>query len=326
MLDVNIGQMVEYYWTIGRQTKRTPSEWIAGNAICCVHNGQTIDKRKRGGLITSDDGSFSYSCFNCGFSTSWKPGRLLSTKNKRFLHWLNVSDDDIKKMSFMALKLTDQSKLQVPAVSVPIFSDHSLPDGTRKLDENTPHNILEYVSARRLEHSLDKLYYTSTKPLKNYLIIPLTYNNRIVGWIGRSVLDKSVNRYYVESEPGYVYGICEQRKQDQFVLVTEGIIDALHIRGISVLGSSVNNPQLNIIRSLNKPIILVPDRDTNGSKMVDMALENEWFVSFPDWDNDIKDVSNSVEKYGRLATFKKIMESVCSSKLKAQLKQRIWFN
>ena len=45
--------------------KKTPSGWISFNAPCCVHNGETADKKKRGGIMTSADGTVSYHCFNC---------------------------------------------------------------------------------------------------------------------------------------------------------------------------------------------------------------------------------------------------------------------
>ena len=39
--------------------KKTPSGWISFNAPCCVHNGETADKKKRGGIMASADGTIS---------------------------------------------------------------------------------------------------------------------------------------------------------------------------------------------------------------------------------------------------------------------------
>ena len=58
--------------------KQTPSGWIGFNAPCCVHNGDSADKRQRGGVMTSGEGGFQYHCFNCGFKAGWSPGKLLS--------------------------------------------------------------------------------------------------------------------------------------------------------------------------------------------------------------------------------------------------------
>jgi len=36
--------------------KSTASGWISFNAVCCVHNGHSQDKRGRGGIKTSNQG------------------------------------------------------------------------------------------------------------------------------------------------------------------------------------------------------------------------------------------------------------------------------
>ena len=59
--------------------KRSPSGWYSFNAVCCPHNGEGIDKRSRGGVITEGEG-ISYHCFNCGFTASFTPGRPVSYK------------------------------------------------------------------------------------------------------------------------------------------------------------------------------------------------------------------------------------------------------
>ena len=47
--------------------KKTPSGWLAFNAPCCIHNGEGADRKKRGGIMNSPDGTLSYHCFNCGY-------------------------------------------------------------------------------------------------------------------------------------------------------------------------------------------------------------------------------------------------------------------
>ena len=75
--------------------KATPSGWISFNAVCCHHNGNTMDTRARGGIMITE--GVSYHCFNCGFKASWQPGRPLSVKFKKLLRWLNVEDNIITK-------------------------------------------------------------------------------------------------------------------------------------------------------------------------------------------------------------------------------------
>ena len=84
--------------------KKTPSGWISFNAPCCVHNGETADKKKRGGLMTSADGTVSYHCFNCGFKSSYVIGRKLTYKMRQFMGYIGIPDDTIKKLAIEALR------------------------------------------------------------------------------------------------------------------------------------------------------------------------------------------------------------------------------
>jgi len=67
----------------GKQ-KRTTNGWISFNAVCCHHNGESQDKRSRGGVITNGD-AISYHCFNCNFKTGWQPGRHITFKMRKLL-------------------------------------------------------------------------------------------------------------------------------------------------------------------------------------------------------------------------------------------------
>ena len=84
--------------------KTTPSGWTSFNAPCCIHNGDSADKRQRGGLISNGDEGVSYHCFNCGFKCSWQPGRNLSGKMRRLLQWLGTPDDIIINLHLLLCK------------------------------------------------------------------------------------------------------------------------------------------------------------------------------------------------------------------------------
>lgn len=324
MTEINIGEIVMYYWSIGRRVRHTPSGWTGSNSVCCQHRGFSPDKRGRGGVITSTDGSFAYSCFNCGFKTAWEPGNKINFKCRQLFEWLNIPDDIIRKMSFHALSLSENTKLQTGDIKIITFNKIDLPDDFIKVDENTPLKILSYIAQRRLENHLDELYYSNSSGYKNRLIFPIVYQNKTIGWTGRSVTNSSP-RYLSNQQPGCVYGLDKQRPRDKFVFVTEGLIDAMHIRGVSLLGSSISDSQYELIKRLNKTAILIPDRDKNGKELVNVCLDHGWKISLPEWDLDIKDVSDAVDRYGRLATFISVITGVKSTSLKTQLEIRKWF-
>ncbi len=83
--------------------KPSPQGWLSFNAICCTHNGQSADKRGRGGIKVTEQG-WSYHCFNCSYTASFTLGRTLSFKARRLLGWLGVPDNEIDLLNLESLR------------------------------------------------------------------------------------------------------------------------------------------------------------------------------------------------------------------------------
>jgi hypothetical protein len=123
-----------------------------------------------------------------------------------------------------------------------------------------------------------------------------------------------------------------QRPDSRFVIVVEGAFDAMSIDGVAVLSNECNETQADIIDSLGREVIVVPDFDRHvnkhgrsvwsGSKLVDQAIEYGWSVSFPVWHETCKDVNDAVVKYGRLYTLKTILDAKENSRLKIEIMKR----
>jgi len=82
---------------------------------------------------------------------------------------------------------------------------------------------------------------------------------------------------------------------------------------------------INIGKQFRKHVIVVPDRDEAGQKLVWDSFEAGWSVSMPDWDQDVKDVNDAVCKYGRLHTLYTIIKNAEDSQLKTKLRMKKWF-
>jgi len=117
----------------------------------------------------------------------------------------------------------------------------------------------------------------------------------------------------------------------KFVIVTEGPFDAMAIDGVAVLGNECSELQADIIDSLGREVIVVPDFDRRvikgksvwaGSRLVDQAIEYGWSVSFPIWNETVKDVSAAVQAHGRLFTLKAILAGKQTSRLKIELHKK----
>jgi len=94
--------VVDKFRSLLPKIKNSPSGWMSFNAPCCHHRGHRADTRKRAGIMLSE--GIVYNCFNCKFSTGWKPGSTLSPKFKTLCQWLGASSDTIKELTFEALK------------------------------------------------------------------------------------------------------------------------------------------------------------------------------------------------------------------------------
>ena len=160
---------------------------------------------------------------------------------------------------------------------------------------------------------------------RDRLIIPFYYEKRIVGWTARTITPDKQPKYLTESQPGYVYGLDEQSPNKIFVILVEGPVDAIHVDGCALTGSEINDQQAILINRLNKDVIVVPDRDPAGSKLIEAAIERGWGVSMPNWGPGIKDVGDAVSKYGRLYTLYSIASAAESSPLKIRLRAKKWF-
>jgi len=122
-----------------------------------------------------------------------------------------------------------------------------------------------------------------------------------------------------------VYGLDDQTYNKVFAIVCEGQIDAIHIEGCALGGSEISDQQSMLLNRLQKDIIVVPDRDKAGSKLVERAIELGWHVSLPTWPDDINDIGDAVDKYGRLYTLHSIASEATDSALKIRLKAKKWF-
>ena len=309
--------------------KTTPSGWTSFNAPCCHNNGNTVDKRGRGGLISEGD-TVSYHCFNCGYKASWQPGRAVSDKLRKLLQWLNCSDDIITKLTFDVMRINDGVEVAERVLDIPTFDTVPLPPNSVKIASITEFNkfsitVLEYMAARNLNLDDTDYYWSDSLAYRDRLIIPFYYEKRIVGWTARTITPDKKPKYLNEQQPGFVYGLDEQNFNKVFCIVVEGPVDAIHIDGCAIGGSEINDQQAMLINKLGKDIIVVPDRDKAGSKLVEQAIENGWGVSLPSWDIDINDVGDAVDKYGRLYTLYSIANAAETSPLKIRLRAKKWF-
>ena len=306
--------------------KTTPNGWVSFNAPCCIHNGENADTKKRGGLKRTDDNGTTYHCFNCGWKASWRPGRNLGKRMQDLLRWLGANDDQVKRIAFECLKTQGEQAEKI--IATPDFIPRDMPTNSCKITEDLivaeerVANVVQYIYDRGLTLEDGDFYWSDKPGFDDRLIIPLTVDHKIMGYIGRKI--RSGNPKYITEHPAHiVFNLDKQHWDRKFVLVFEGSIDALLLGGVAVLTNEISPQQALQINALGKQVIVVPDRDKAGEAMIRQAIELGWAVSFPNWEDDIKDAGDAVNRYGRLATMISIMKDVETNDLKIKLRMKI---
>jgi hypothetical protein len=303
--------------------KTTPSGWISFNAVCCHHNGDQRDTRKRGGVLINND-SFQYHCFNCGFKAGWSPGRPLSKNTRNLFQWLGMPTDEINKLILDALRSKDEQVTAKPIVKFELAT-RPLPNDCRMildLLENNPTDeviaVVDYLANRGMDLEWYDWMWTSENGYKDRVIIPFYQEGKIVGFTGRKI-KPGKPKYLTDSQNGYVFNIDRQHDSRDTVIVVEGQFDAIAIDGVAIMTNEPSATQIARINQLGKKIIAVPDRDKPGAKLIQAALDNGWAVSLPPWEDDVKDAAEAVQRYGRLYTLFTILHYQETGEIKIQL-------
>jgi hypothetical protein len=305
--------------------KKTASGWISCNAPCCVHNGESQDRRQRGGIKTAADG-WTWHCFNCGFTASFRLGRSLSVKARRFLAWLNVPQEEIERVNLESLRHRSMEGLLAERQTVwnrlaeIEFEETNLPPNVQVITAESFPDRWQYLLDRGVPRDFPCLVQAphNSRP---HVIVPFTHDGQIVGHTTR-FLDDRKPKYIMETQSDYVFGWDLQRPNWQHVLVMEGVFDALSIGGMAVLHADISDGQARLIRGLGRDVTVVPDHDQAGMRLVERALELGWAVSIPDWEPGIKDVNDAVARYGKLGTLLSIMHSRETSRIKIELRRK----
>jgi hypothetical protein len=277
----------------------------------------------------------------------------LNVKFRRLLSWLGADENSIKRLVIDAIRIKDlisPEQIKQTADEEVTFKPRPLPEAAEEFtklatfyslaDTNNYSSVpdefmqaVSYVCDRRTDMVKYDFYWTPTTDynLHQRVIVPFIWKGEIIGYTGRTFVDGVKPKYHNSHEPNFVFNVDNQTPDKQFVLVMEGPFDAMAVDGVAVLSNECNEIQADIIDSLGREVIVVPDFDFKevkgkpvwaGEKLVEQALEYGWSVSFPVWRDECKDVAAAYKKYGKLFTMKAILEGKQSSRLKIELMRK----
>lgn len=306
--------------------KSNTNGWLTMNCPMCVHNGQgRPDTRHRGGIRFEQD-RIGYHCFNCGFTTGWRPGQKLGIKLIKFMRVLGIDDAEIQRLK---IQLWDQVVEDETVIAEPFkkpdWPEISWPWTVRDLTLEAA----EYLDKRGVLELVPE-WFTSASPVQgmdNRVILPFYDGGKLVGynarWIGE-VPDKKTAKIIASRPPSFVFNLDHQSHLRKYTIVTEGEYDAITLDGVAIMTNEISPEQAKIIEDIDNEPVVLPDRDKAGLKLALQAAELGWSVSFPDWPDGIKDANEAAQHFGRVATLQSVLSAIETSPLKIKLLARRW--
>ena len=319
--------------------KLNPRGWITFNAICCHHRGHKPDTRGRGNLLITDE-NLVYNCYNCGYKTKFDYHHL-SDQFEQWLAWLGLERREIQKikLELLAQDITQGSYAtprSAPEVATR-WPTVQLPEGSRPIlelleegcDDKHFLQVVNYLMSRGDHIATGYNYWWCPQrehQLRERLILPMTQKNQTVAWTGRYAgsPSKTVPRYYNSGVPqGYLFNWDMMDQDRKFVILCEGPFDAIAVQGVASMGSTLSEQQVYNLLHSNKHVVVLPDRQRNNQQLIDVALSFGWSVSFPDWEETIKDAADACKAYGQIYTITSALEARTTNALEIGVRRKM---
>lgn len=305
------------------------------NAVYCAVCGDgSRTKGPRGGWKFEGENA-AYNCFNCGIKGAFSPEEEIpmSTHMKEIFTAFGIPKREYAKILFR-VRDADKSftplkkKEEVDPFSILKEKSFELPDYLIPLNEceGDPRyeKSLELLEKKCIDHRLHTFYLStgkteSTNPQNkinakitlNRLIIPITMGDRVLLLQARVLSGKHKNKYInIGTISNCLYGIDSLREDHKYIFVTEGYWDAVHVNGVATITNQLTKPQVQMLESIDKPKVVVPDRNGDYNVLAEKAVEQGWGIAAPRELKNYKDVTQAVRKYGRLYVIHALMNSV----------------
>jgi hypothetical protein len=229
---------------------------------------------------------------------------------KTLCRWLGSSEDTIKELVFEAMKTEGDDYRPEHQETKLEFTDKELPEGAMPLLEwvNSKYwkdislevePVIAYVVSRGYDPFDGNFHWSPVPGYEHRVIIPFKWEGRVVGNTARKVT-AGKPKYLSDQHPHFVFNFDQQKENQKYIFVCEGPFDALAIGGVALLTNEIAEQQSRIINSLGAEVIVIPDQDRAGLTLFDRAAELGWSVAVPNWDSDVKDTADAVQRYGRL--------------------------
>jgi hypothetical protein len=282
------------------------------------------DTKSRGGF-KFDGSTTGYSCYNCGvkFKYEEETGKL-SRNARQVLEAFGITPEDLTELrSPMFVEQHEENELTLQSLKqVKLFTPEvALPDGARPIgsagNEELQLELALYLESRKIDALAVRAHYSTDPRYLRRVIIPFYRDGKVIYWQARAI-DKDVKRRYINcssSRDAVMYGYDEIFSGSSLPLfVTEGVFDAISLNGVCILGSSLNEAKIEILKRTRRRIIFVIDRDQTGGSLGQQVLAQGWELSFVD--PRVSDANASVVRFGLPYTIYTLLKNSTSKQQK----------
>ena len=287
--------------------------WPVACAACNDHS-------ERAGF-KFENGSVGYHCFNCKRKFIYNEGETLISNvalnilesfgisKTRVMEVVNGNFFETGEITFEKIKQSRErtlSNLVGVETKLPKFSFYVGSEKHVAIEEK----IIAYLRSRCIDPFKIKAMYSLSERHEDRVLIPIYQSGKLIHWQSRSILSNVRPRYLTCSDNKNIaiWGMHNIYKHTGPLFITEGIFDASLVDGIALLGSDLSPEKIHILNSINRRKVVVVDYDKNGAHLANMALQNNWEISFPCKN---KDINKSVIQDGILLTIHTLMKNIC---------------
>lgn len=258
-----------------------------------------------------------YNCFNCGYKAGYVPEEHKRIPKKMFdlLLAFDIPQTELVKFTNYT---TDPSQSNKPVfvepqhVTFPTYF-YPLADADDKIA------IIAYDFLERRKLPTDYPYMLCEKndnPIfkrwHNRLIIPSYKDGKCIHYQGRALFGDDTHKYLTSpgNHEGALFGFDRLHEQSETPLfITEGIFDAMLLKGVAVFGNAITAPKQKWINTSYREKVVVLDKEKSSYNLAETAAKYGWGIACPDI-GTATDVNSSVIKYGLLYTLDAIYKNI----------------
>lgn len=234
--------------------------------VCCVNPGCDDDKEH---LWINLEKSV-YHCWKCGYK-----GRVVNNKLVMNALKANKARKGPRK-SFSSGHMEDSLKVIDPSVFIKLE------------DLRVDHQAIKYILSRGItvkDCSNMGGMYCPVDRLYGRIVFPIKDEDKIVGWQGRSVYDRTPKYIIFGKKSLGMYNMKPLMMYEKFVIIFEGIFDVLKVPdyGVSILGKKLSDVQLRMISTFLqvKTVFIMLDSDANKEELAMCKTLNPFFKTVP---------------------------------------------